>query len=279
MSDEGRSDLQIIDRNPVVRQSVVAGTQDQPLVVENVRQNGAVDKVRIVNPERYYQIPTFVFWDRTVTPEQQEIIKQACADLFTSAGLNPRQLSYYGDWHEQDYRDPQGKLIPHRSIEWQLYSKWNASRSQIDVDSVVYEMCSDPYQKTAPHQEVIFTNQDLYSSGTDFVIGVAMPDLGTIISLGRLSTVTDLNLRRECIRTEIFHEFGHMLGLPSTRRGAKRLESSLGLHCRSEGCSMRQGLMVPNDWINFTRERIMKGGRPYCGDCTTDFDTKFRKNR
>lgn len=271
--------IRIVDLNPIVRRTVVSGTPDQPLVVDQQRRDGTVIRVRIVNPERSFQIPTYVFWDRTVTPAQQAIIRQTMADLFAAVRLDPTQLDYFGDWHEADYRDARGALVPYKSIEWQISSKLMSRRGQLDADQFAYDMYGDPYQKSHPHQEVVFTNQDMRSRDTNFVIGVAVPDLGTLISLWRLSSITDPDLRTECIRTEIFHEVGHVLGLPSARRGVERLEKSLGSHCRSEGCSMKQGLNVPHDWINFTRQRLVRGGRPFCSECVTDLAVKYRRTR
>ncbi len=121
-------------------------------------------------------------------------------------------------------------------------------------------MFNDPYQVSMPHWEVVFTNKDLYSRETNFVIGIAQPDLSTLISLKRLESISDVGLRGETQKTEIFHEVGHVFGLPTRRRGESRLEYSLGAHCRSAGCSMKQGLRVPEDWINFTSQRLRVGG-------------------
>lgn len=101
--------------------------------------------------------------------------------------------------------------------------------------------------------------------------------MGTIISLGRFETIGDIGLRRETQKTEIFHEYGHLLGLPTERRGKQNLDPSLGDHCRSRGCSMKQGLEVPKDWVAFTGERLKMGGKPLCGACLTDFKVKFNR--
>jgi len=80
------------------------------------------------------------------------------------------------------------------------------------------------------------------------------------------------------IKTEIAHEIGHVFGLPSNRRGEKNIENSLGPHCKNDGCCMKQGLTVPADWINYTRDRLKNNGdHYYCQDCQTDLREKFNK--
>lgn len=256
---------------------VLQGLPDEPLTIRQVWPDGRDEQRRIVNPERSYQVPTFVFWDETISPAQQTLINEAFNEMFDEIGFDKTQLQYFGNWRETEYRDKSGNLIPHRSIEWQVQSKYDTSRNQVNAERVASEMFTDPYQVDMPHWEVIFTNKDLFSQETNFVIGVAQPDLGTLISLNRLESISDVGMRGEAQKTEIFHEVGHVLGLPTGRRGQSKLEYSLGAHCKSAGCSMKQGLRVPYDWVNFTTERLRTGGKPFCNECITDLQTKFHR--
>lgn len=259
---------------------VLKGLVNEPLVVKQIWPDGKVEQKRIVNSERSYQVPVSVFWDDTVTPVQQGLIQETFGELYDQIGFDKSQVHFYGNWHEEEYLDQSGKLLPFRSIEWQLQSNWNSSKKQVDAEKVAYEMFNDPYQIYTPHWEIVFTNKDLYSQDNNFVIGVAQPDLGTLVSLGRLETIGDVGLRGEAQKTEIFHEVGHVLGLPTKRRGESKLENSLGDHCRSVGCSMEQGLRVPTDWVNITTERLRMGGKPFCDECIVDLETKFyRKSK
>ena len=124
-------------------------------------------------------------------------------------------------------------------------------------------------------KEIVITNKDLYLDKTSFVIGCADDDLGSLISFKRLNLIDDPVLQRETQKTEIFHEVGHIFGLPTVRRGETKLEDSLGLHCKNPGCSMKQGMNVPEDWVTFTQQRLREGGRPYCQECITDLKIKF----
>jgi len=207
MNSESADDdpsFRIISRVYPTSTETLKGLQDEPLVVRQEWPGGRVDTVRIVNPERSYQIPTFVFWDETVTPGQQGLIKEAFDEMFDEIGFDKTQLNFFGNWHEEEYKDKDGKLIPHKSIEWQVQSKWDNSRQKVDGDRVAYEMFNDPYQVDLPHWEVIFTNKDLCTPETNFVIGIAQPDLGTLISLKRLEAIGDIGLRGETQKTEYF---------------------------------------------------------------------------
>ena len=280
MPDETQEDepiFRIISVEKPTSTVVLAGPSDEPLVVEQTWPGGKVEKKRVVNSERSFQVPAFVFWDETVTPDQQSLIQEAVGELYDQIGFDKTKLHFFGNWKEDGHRDLNGLLIPHKSTQWQVESKWNASRSQVKADGVAYEMFQDPFQVTNPHWEVIFTNKDLYITKTSFVIGVAQPDLGTLVSLKRLEAIRDEKLRRETQKTEIYHEVGHIFGLPSGRRGDSKLEYSLGAHCKSPGCSMKQGMQVPTDWVNFTTERLKAGGNPFCEECITDLKVKFHR--
>ncbi len=273
----GDINMRILRSLQPIRSSVIFGTQEEPLVLERAWENGKKEKIRIVNPERSSQIPTYVFWDHTITQEQQSVIHEAFAELFQTAHLDTKQLSFLGNWHDDVYRDAQGNLLPNKSVEWQIQSKWNPQRRQANGSDIATAMFFDPYQVENPHWEALFTNLDLYDSRTNFLIGAAQPDLGTVISLHRLGNIADPGLRGEAEKTEIFHEFGHVLNLPSNRRGVEHIEQSLGEHCKNRGCSMKQGLSVPNDWIMFTMDRIQANRGPFCNDCQLDLTQKFHR--
>lgn len=68
----------------------------------------------------------------------------------------------------------------------------------------------DRSQIEQPHHFFAFTNKDLtdLTNGGyfNFLVGVARPDLGTVISLKRIwEGIKDPDLKNETIRTEIAH--------------------------------------------------------------------------
>lgn len=270
MSDSGEFRVLRTWRDPAV-----IGTDEYPIVCRG--QNG--DLRRITMPERPQQLPTYLFWDGTLNHRQQEVVVEAMTELYSSIGLDQTKITNYGNWRSASYRLNNGSLSPHQSVQWAIEKNYNHQRRQINASNLVNNMYIDPYQKTHPHWEVILTNYDLYTEGCNFCVGIAQPDLGTLISLSRFKGFEVTDLGREVIKTEIFHEVGHVLGLPSTRRGVNNLEDALGYHCKIDGCSMKQGMSVPNDWINNTRMRIIQNKGPFCQDCIKDLGPKIRHKR
>lgn len=82
----------------------------------------------------------------------------------------------------------------------------------------------------------------------------------------------DSNQKYEVIKTETMHEIGHVLGIPNKNRKIN-VENNLGWHCTNK-CVIRQGLLVPDDWIEMTDERI-KSGKTLCDECINDLKTYF----
>lgn len=253
--------------------SLISGTPEYPIVVKT--QEGIY---RVARPERPQQLNTEVFSDETISENDQQILNEAMFDLFHAVNLDTQKLRFRGNWRSEKYIDSRGHLAPYESIEWLMKKHYDDKRNQCQADSLTFDSYYDPYQYKYPHWEVIFTKRDLFTDGNKWVFGATQPDLSTIISLSRFEEFADdPKSRRELIRTLVFHEFGHILGLPSARRG-RNLEESIGTHCASKGCSMRQGSSVPN-FINNTTDRLrnMGKGRPYCSDCMNDLRVKFNK--
>jgi len=161
----------------------------------------------------------------------------------------------------------------YQSVDWYLeQGRVTSSRSsQLNSETIVNLFLSEPWRQQQDHYDILITHQDLYFRNTNFVIGSAIPHVGTLISTHRFR---ELNRRtmHECIKTEVIHEVGHVFGLPNQER--KDTRESLGQHCTNV-CIMRQGLIVPRDWINMTNDRIKYG--PLCGNCQTDLLNYFQK--
>lgn len=255
----------------VNKQEVVIGTSDFPIVTK--MSNGEL--LRKLNPERPQQLPTYIFWDETVNQVQKDLVKESMYELYSALNLDLSKIKTYGNWSSNNYLQSDGGLTPNESIEWAVSKSYDYNRRQIQADKYLTQMFYDPYQLKYPHWEIVFTNHDLYAQGLNYCLGNAMPDLGTLISFSRFGNYENTLFGKEILKTEIFHEVGHVLGLPSRRRGVNNLEDSLGLHCKSDGCSMRQGVRVPDDWIDLTEARLKNNRGPYCCECLRDF-TKRR---
>ncbi len=262
-----KQDVVIPDGKGIVHQRetyVVLGTKDYPLVTEVVQDDGSRIKQRETNPERPYQIPIGFYFDSDVTPEQRQVIQAALPNIFTELGT-PQNFVFNGE-------------IPiDQTMKNALYLSKRKDRGQIDT-SVIHDIVRLSKQAEKPHNVVVITNKDMYFGENNFVIGAAHSDEGTIISLARIwNSIKDAQLRNQVIATEIAHEVGHVYDLPSNRRGAENIEQSLGGHCKSAGCCMKQGLSVPADWITITQNRLTHlKGHFFCEECRRDLQEKFR---
>jgi predicted Zn-dependent protease len=278
MTEESPKKIFSIRKIEPLSRKIIFGHEEEPLVIEQVWEKGGAERSRIINPERSFQVDMFVFWDDSVTVEQQQLIKEAIHELYQLIGFDAKKIQYFGNWHEADFQNEKSELVPHKSIKWQVESKFDSQRKQTNAEDILLTMRVDPHQVTSPHWEVIITNEDLYQPGTNFLIGSAVRDLGTIISLNRFNHIKDHRIRKETQKTELFHEISHVFGLPTIRRGAEKLEFALGGHCLNKGCSLQQGMSVPNDWINFTKDRLNQNGKPLCDECILDLKEKFRSD-
>ena len=88
MNSESADDdpsFRIISRVYPTSTETLKGLQDEPLVVRQEWPGGRVDTVRIVNPERSYQIPTLSFRHTLIhlnLSPRTDIQKKNCLTLF-----------------------------------------------------------------------------------------------------------------------------------------------------------------------------------------------------
>ena len=218
--------------------------------------------------------PLYFMHTPDITKEERTLAIETLEEILTLAGVGEEiPLVDFGVWREPNYLDRNGELVPHKSVDWYVNRWFNAQRQQVDADSAMAQVVSDPWIESQPHYDVILTAQDLYQRNADFVVGVAYPRIGTIISVNRFRAVSDKRMQREAKKQEIYHEVGHVFGLPAEMEEFAPDYSSGG-HCPNL-CSVRQGIRVPDDWINFANERI-KTGKVYCDSCIDDLREYFK---
>jgi len=269
MTAEG---IQVKRARPPQQVLVERGTQAEPAVIREVFAEGPDYVIRVRNPEKKAVLPIFLFHDGTVSSEEFTAVKEALADMLRTVDA-PLGVSDFGNWCEEDWKDKGGNLRPDKSIAWLMEQAYDSERDQWDATTILNLLGNEPYQKIQPHHDILITGRDLFFPGTNFVIGGADPDLGTVISTARFRQIKDAALRREVVKTAVYHEGGHVWGLPF---GGKRvLEKKLGYHCPDPSCSMKQGLAVPRDFIKITEARL-RAGHIYCSDCLKDLEGKRR---
>jgi len=224
-----------------------------------------------LNPIR----PIYFMHTPDITPEEKQLALETLEEILNIAKVS-REIPVvdFGVWRQPNFRNSDGQLVPHMSVDWYV-NKWlNQQRRQVNVSEGATQLLFDPWNEKQPHYDVILTAQDLYTPDTNFVVGIAHKRRGTITSVKRFRDIKDKRMERETKKQELFHEVGHVFGLPNESRGFD-LEYSLGAHC-TNNCAIRQGLYVPRDWVNFVNDR-QRTGQVYCDPCTKDLRTYFRK--
>jgi predicted Zn-dependent protease len=145
-------------------------------------------------------------------------------------------------------------------------------KGQINVDEILNILGNEiivlPLKDI--YYKILILKTDMYSDETNFVIGLAQEGIGSVISINRFLKL-DYQTQIECIKTETIHELGHVFGLiPDSR--TIMVEESLGKHCKNH-CTMRQGLNVPTDWIEISKDRLNYG--TFCDICREDLRMFF----
>jgi predicted Zn-dependent protease len=135
------------------------------------------------------------------------------------------------------------------------------------------QLSVEPWRDDGRDQyDILIVRSDIYAEEDNFLVGIAREGFGTVISTYRFNGLDD-KLKYECIKTETMHELGHVFGLLPDNR-TEDVEDSLGLHCANR-CIMRQGLNVPEDWINMTKDRLRYDA--LCKRCEKDLKDYFRE--
>lgn len=208
--------------------------------------------------------PIYLMCESGVELFQIEAILAGIYEVLRLAGVSQLIKVYnLGVWRNQDWRAG-GVLLPYQSVDWYVRTDRRSRTTQVNGASVMVRLKSEPWQDARPHYDVVVLRRDMYSGedSSNFVIGLALPELGTVVSINRFLQL-EKGLQAECIKTEVMHEVGHIFGLIPENRQIN-VEDSLGKHCTNV-CSMRQGLRLPDDWVAMTRDRLR--GEPFCGEC------------
>jgi len=211
-----------------------------------------------------------------VRPEHHRAVIEALRQLLRIAEMDSQiNINDFGVWRHSRHRRADGSLEPYYSADWYVRrGKDTALRpNQINGDVIINCLAIEPWQRAPDqHYDVVLLHEDLCTNdpNLNFVIGLAVQGLCTVLSTFRFGTLS-MAEQVECIKTEVLHEMGHVFGLPSSDR--PNLIDSIGAHC-SNKCVMRQGVILPDDWVRMTQDRLAQNN-PFCGDCLRDLANYF----
>jgi predicted Zn-dependent protease len=220
--------------------------------------------------------PIYLMNTQGVTELERRAVRDGIDTLLKIAGTdNVIKVEDFGYWNQGS-----GDF---ESIDWYVNKAMTDNffgyGRQLNASVLLHLCYKEDWQKT-PHYEVFAVDKDLCYHGLNFIIGLGDP-IGTIFSVVRFRNLDD-RIKYECIKTETMHELGHTFKAAKGRRGVDALTGTTGNngtlymdHCANE-CVMRQGVEVPKTWIKISQDRL-KSGIPFCGKCTDDLISFFRK--
>lgn len=216
--------------------------------------------------------PVYLMQEENVSDLEKRAVVDGVSELIKLADVS-LPVRDFGVWREKGYKNEDGSLKEYQSVDWYIaQGKLDSKREhQLHASYMMLKMDFEPWRMKEDHYDVMVLTSDIYVRGTNFVIGIARPHTGTILSTDKFQCLED-QMKYECIKTETMHELGHVFGMvPDERK--EDVEYSLGKHC-SNVCIMRQGITLPTDWINITADRLK--GKALCDRCSDDLKNFFR---
>ncbi|MEM7826919.1 MAG: hypothetical protein QXQ40_01700 [Candidatus Aenigmatarchaeota archaeon] len=205
-----------------------------------------------------------------ISQDEKDLAIETIEDVLEIAGIKLR-IEDLGVWRDKNYKNPDNTFAKHKSVDWYIDQWFDPERKQVNARKGIEQLFNAFWIQEEQCYNVILTARDLYAPGTNFVVGCAQSGIGAIISVRRFRHIPK---EREVKKQEIYHEIGHMFGMPDRMRSCC-IEESLGPHCTNV-CAMRQGIYVPHDWIIFAEDR-KRTGQIYCSACVSDMKKYFEE--
>ena len=207
-------------------------------------------------------------FEEDVSSIQQNLVLQGVAEILNLAKVgNSVQVKNFGIWRNTNWLT--GNILnAYQSVDWYCGYSRNKERNQLHCGKLYEAITTEPWQETQPHHDILILKSDLYDNDVNWCFGYAVLGQMAVSSVYRFEKWlhNDYSMQRECFKTIIMHEVGHMLGLVNENR--TDIEYNLGWHCTNNNCIMRQGLTI-NAWVQYTHERLNMG-KSLCPHCQSD---------
>ena len=171
-------------------------------------------------------------------------------------------MQYLGQRRHHNYRQPDGVLMPNKSLDWHIeLARKNSQREGFLNSTVLLDSLKENWTSEANlRYELAVINEPLHyhSNAIRSVNGVGREGHGTVISLHpyRLLLQPDFLLRTQMLT---MHELGHVFGL-FTEVGSQDPtdEEMKKMHCQNN-CAM-------HIYREIDQEREIRN-RPFCPSC------------
>ncbi len=226
--------------------------------------------------------PIYVMSEDGIEDFQLKAVLAGIREILQLAGVDQAIEVHNLGRSSEERSSTDDTLVPHKSVEWYVNrGREESSRpKQANASVVLDKLLELPNGSDLllgsdhPHYHVLVLHTDIYQDeDTCYVAGSAYPALGTVLSVKRFCGLNSKEQMAGCIQTEVMHEVGHVFRVPALNR-KDNVEESLGKHCTNNGCVMRQGLIVPGDWLRMTDERL-HADSPLCAACLRDLRSFF----
>lgn len=208
-----------------------------------------------------FQKQTYVFEDSTITQPQKEIIRRGINELFEFLGFDKNKIEFLNN---NQFKNKKFNLD--LSFD-EILGKF-INQNKVNVDYAI--SCIANFEPFNKNWFVSFTNKDIYNPNNNYMFGGSVEGFGSLISLNKYEQYIKEPYLNEAIKSLIFHEIGHILGLVTNRRNPSKLETNVnGVHCLDPQCSMKYSKDEEYAEI-YAKIRHQFKSPPFCPECLTD---------
>lgn len=224
--------------------------------------------------------PVSIMWTQGVETAEAQLVITAVRDflrLVYSIGheaglaLPPTTIRPFGTWYIPS--QPEGS--PYWGTHWYVDNSFDPARQQVIGARFLELVRNEPWQKSNPHWDVAVIEHDLVDripefSDEDrgvFVLGTAVPELATVLSVYRLRGLVRPEQRERALRRLVLHQFGQVLGLPSRSRKTAIERIDDRRYCTNR-CVMRRAATV--EQLVLLAEQEQGEQVLLCGECRHD---------
>ena len=164
---------------------------------------------------------------------------------------------------------------PYWGTQWYIDSSYNRELQRLITPVFLELVRQEPWQRLDPHFDLALLDQDL----TDFPLplaklrpdhyslGSSFPGTSAVMSVARLRTLADSNIRDLTLARLARHHLGHVLGVPLLTRKEQAERLGLEMHCTNV-CVMRHASTV-EELATLTLEESELGWS-FCERCTRE---------
>ena len=219
----------------------------------------------------------FILLDTRSLRQERMAVVDAIQECMTLAEFaEPLRLRDFGRYRDPCWRDDDGDLRPHLSVDWYVRHAWNLAKEKLSGSRLLETLAKEPWRREellGDHYDVWLVDHALYDDvnlDEDAVaVGMSRAAVGLVLSVRpfdevRLPTYS-------LLKTAALHELGHLFGVPGIQRPDVAFAAEV--HCTGR-CVMRHADATAEPWLVLTRDRLAHG--PYCEGCLAELRSHFQ---